>query len=74
MLPEDRVKIDETDGLDEAAKVPGSKDEPVNVEGVKGLEYAWTGVIGFTPDMVPLVGDIPGLKGQYVAAGYCGHG
>lgn len=27
-----------------------------------------------TPDALPFVGDIPGKKGQYVAAGYNGHG
>jgi hypothetical protein len=27
-----------------------------------------------TPDFVPFVGPIPGKKGQYVAAGYNGHG
>lgn len=27
-----------------------------------------------TPDALPFVGDIPGKKGQFVAAGYNGHG
>jgi glycine/D-amino acid oxidase-like deaminating enzyme len=58
-------------------------------EEAKGLEYAWTGIIGMvcphvatmnrthftqTPDALPFIGDIPEKKGQYVAAGYNGHG
>lgn len=56
-----------------AAATPGTKDE-ADDNGTLGLEYAWTGIIGFTPDMVPLVGELPGKEGQFVAAGYCGHG
>ncbi|CAK9783596.1 unnamed protein product [Cutaneotrichosporon oleaginosum] len=41
-----------------------------NPGGMQGAE-AWTGIIGFTRDMVPLVGEV---EGQYVAVGYCGHG
>lgn len=73
LLPGDRVKLGE-DSLDDAAKVHGNKDEAMDAPGVQGLDYAWSGVIGFTPDMVPLVGDVPGKQGQFVAAGYCGHG
>lgn len=39
-----------------------------------GFEYAWSGIIGCTPDLVPLVGERVGYKGQYMAVGYNGHG
>lgn len=58
--------------------------------GAKGFEYSWTGIIGMvsfelgyqrgkrltwqTPDAVPFIGDVPDKPGQYVAAGYNGHG
>jgi glycine/D-amino acid oxidase-like deaminating enzyme len=34
----------------------------------------WTGIIAMTPDSVPMVGPIDGLEGQYVCAGFNGHG
>ncbi|WWC58190.1 uncharacterized protein I303_100726 [Kwoniella dejecticola CBS 10117] len=40
----------------------------------KGYEYSWTGIIGMTPDSVPFVGSVPGKPGQYIGAGYNGHG
>ncbi|WVQ62711.1 uncharacterized protein L199_000859 [Kwoniella botswanensis] len=40
----------------------------------KGYEYSWTGIIGMTPDSVPFIGSVPGRPGQYVGAGYNGHG
>lgn len=40
----------------------------------EGLDYAWTGIIGMTPDSVPLVGAIKELPGQYICAGFNGHG
>lgn len=40
----------------------------------EGLEHAWTGIIGMTPDSVPLVGAIDELPGQYISAGFNGHG
>lgn len=40
----------------------------------KGYKYSWTGIIGKTPDAVPLVGPVPGKDGQFCAGGYNGHG
>ncbi|KAK4688190.1 hypothetical protein P7C73_g1922, partial [Tremellales sp. Uapishka_1] len=40
----------------------------------KGFDHAWAGIIAMTPDAVPFVGPIPGKEGQFVAAGYNGHG
>ncbi|KEF62115.1 uncharacterized protein A1O9_00087 [Exophiala aquamarina CBS 119918] len=40
----------------------------------EGLDHAWTGIIAMTPDSVPLVGPIDELRGQYICAGFNGHG
>jgi gamma-glutamylputrescine oxidase len=38
------------------------------------IEHEWTGIMGFTPDRAPLVGPLPGSPGEYLAAGFHGHG
>lgn len=38
------------------------------------VDHRWAGIMGFTPDLFPLVGQVPGYDGVYVAAGYSGHG
>lgn len=40
----------------------------------EGLDHSWTGVISMTPDSVPFVGAIESLPGQYICAGFNGHG
>lgn len=40
----------------------------------EGLKYAWTGTIAVTPDRVPFVGPLEGLDGQWICAGFNGHG
>jgi glycine/D-amino acid oxidase-like deaminating enzyme len=40
----------------------------------EGLEHVWTGILGMTPDHVPLIGPIDGLDGQWICAGFNGHG
>ena len=40
----------------------------------EGFGYNWSGIIGRTLDGVPMVGEIPGMKGQWICAGHCGHG
>lgn len=37
-------------------------------------ENVWTGVMGWTSDSMPHIGEVPGKKGQYIAAGFNGHG
>jgi gamma-glutamylputrescine oxidase len=34
----------------------------------------WAGIWGTTPDLIPLVGPVPGREGVWVAGGYSGHG
>ena len=38
------------------------------------VEQEWTGIMGFTPDRAPLIGPMPGSPGEFVAAGFHGHG
>ncbi|KAJ5348728.1 hypothetical protein MYU51_006903 [Penicillium brevicompactum] len=40
----------------------------------EGFDYAWTGILGITRDSVPVVGAVDGLEGQWVCAGFNGHG
>ncbi|XXG97825.1 hypothetical protein Hte_004139 [Hypoxylon texense] len=40
----------------------------------EGLLHTWTGIIGMTTDSVPFVGGIGGLPGQWICAGFNGHG
>ncbi|KAH6950722.1 FAD dependent oxidoreductase-domain-containing protein [Fusarium avenaceum] len=52
--------------------------EPQWGEGSK-LVKSWTGILGFTGDLMPLVGRVPGSQvqkdsGEWMAAGFCGEG
>jgi gamma-glutamylputrescine oxidase len=38
------------------------------------IEHRWAGIMGFTPDALPLVGEVPDEESIYIAAGYSGHG
>ena len=38
------------------------------------ISHRWAGIFALTQDMLPLVGQVPGRDGLWVAAGYSGHG
>ena len=38
------------------------------------VTHRWAGLLGFTPDLLPLVGPLAGRDGVWVALGYSGHG
>src|SRR5205807_2055998 len=38
------------------------------------ITHRWAGIMGFTPDSLPLVGPVPGRSGLFVCGGYTGHG
>lgn len=38
------------------------------------VTHRWAGVMGFSPDGLPLVGRVPEMPGVYVCGGYTGHG
>jgi glycine/D-amino acid oxidase-like deaminating enzyme len=39
-----------------------------------GLRRGYTGVYDCSPDLQPLLGGVPGVRGVYVAVGFSGHG
>jgi gamma-glutamylputrescine oxidase len=36
--------------------------------------HRWVGIVGYTDDLLPFVGEVPGSPGLYAAGGYSGHG
>jgi len=38
------------------------------------VTHRWVGIVGYTEDQLPFVGEVPGRPGLYVAGGYSGHG
>jgi gamma-glutamylputrescine oxidase len=38
------------------------------------IERRWSGTMGFSPDGLPVLGDVPGVPGAVYAAGFTGHG
>ncbi|EJD51150.1 FAD dependent oxidoreductase [Auricularia subglabra TFB-10046 SS5] len=40
----------------------------------EGLQLAWSGVIGTALEGVPFIGEVPGKLGQWICAGFGGHG
>lgn len=40
----------------------------------EGFMHVWTGIVGETPDAVPFIGPIDGMEGQWICAGFNGHG
>jgi hypothetical protein len=38
----------------------------------EGLARVWTGILGWSVDLVPLVGEVPGRRGLWVSMGYNG--
>ena len=52
--------------LDAHLRLLGAESLPVT--------HRWAGVMGFSPDGLPLVGAVPGAPGLHVCGGYTGHG
>ena len=38
------------------------------------VDQIWTGIMGYTSDQLPSVGEVPGREGCFIAAGFVGHG
>lgn len=51
-----------------------SSDNTSDKDNSVRIEHEWIGIMGFTPDRNPLVGPLATRPGEYVAAGYTGHG
>ncbi|KAJ7185227.1 DAO-domain-containing protein [Mycena filopes] len=39
-----------------------------------GAEYAWSGILGMSADNLPFIGKVPDRRGQWICAGFHGHG
>ncbi|KIW04742.1 uncharacterized protein PV09_04471 [Verruconis gallopava] len=54
----------------------GMLNLPGKTDGLSELkaDYAWSGIMGFSRDALPWVGQIPGQRGLWICAGYTGHG
>ncbi|KAB8259697.1 FAD dependent oxidoreductase [Aspergillus pseudonomiae] len=61
------------DALQSFGKIFPDFDSANTMHG-EGLDHAWTGIIAMTTDSVPFVGAIESLPGQYICAGFNGHG
>jgi glycine/D-amino acid oxidase-like deaminating enzyme len=57
----------------EYTKIFPGRDGNANRHG-EGAEHYWSGIIAMTPDSVPMVGAIDGKPGQWICAGFNGHG
>ncbi|KAH9833162.1 FAD dependent oxidoreductase [Rhodofomes roseus] len=46
------------------------------MEGLEELEatHQWTGIMGYSRDNMPWIGEVPDTKGVWLAAGFTGHG
>ncbi|KAJ7167418.1 FAD dependent oxidoreductase [Mycena crocata] len=64
-------KVIEEDCLAKFKQVFSDWGEEVQGE---GHEFGWTGILGLTKDAVPFIGPVPSLPGQFVIAGFNGHG
>lgn len=61
----DRLQVDETHRR-ACRLLPALQGAPVTA--------AWAGYIDSTPDGIPAIGEVPGLPGLILAAGFSGHG
>ncbi|KAJ6612709.1 FAD dependent oxidoreductase [Mycena sp. CBHHK59/15] len=64
-------KLIEEDCLKNLKQVFSDWGEEVQGE---GHEFGWTGILGLTKDAMPFIGPVPSLPGQFVIAGFNGHG
>jgi glycine/D-amino acid oxidase-like deaminating enzyme len=76
LTPTQEVGTDDDTVLDERVSAGLRAFLPAHFPALRDVrvEREWTGVMGFTPDRAPLVGPVPGSPGEYVAAGFHGHG
>lgn len=47
--------------------------QTLNLPHVK-ITNRWAGIMGFTSDSLPLIGQLPGIPNSFMAGGYTGHG
>jgi glycine/D-amino acid oxidase-like deaminating enzyme len=74
-----RLAIEEEVGIEDRlhARIQDGLDAYLRHLGVPAstpVTHRWSGIMGFTPDRLPLIGPVVGRDGMYVAGGYSGHG
>lgn len=57
-----------------ARYLPGVEEVAQQLRRGEGDYQVWSGIVGLTPDLVPLVGEVEGSQGQWIFAGCNGHG
>lgn len=74
--PMQEVNNDDDGSLDPNVSAGLRKFLPSHFPALRGIEVEqeWTGIMGYTPDFNPLVGPLPNRPGEYIAAGFSGHG
>lgn len=67
---------EDTDVLETTAAIQDRLDALLEqlVGGRPRVTHRWAGIWGTTPDLLPLVGPVPGRESVWVAGGYSGHG
>ena len=70
------LETEDTDVVATTEVIQQRLDELVErlVGGPPRVTSRWAGIWGTTPDLLPLVGPVPGRDGVWVAGGYSGHG
>jgi glycine/D-amino acid oxidase-like deaminating enzyme len=70
------LAAEETDVVATTELIQGRLDELVErlVGSRPRITHRWAGIWGTTPDLMPLVGAVPGRDGVWIAGGYSGHG
>jgi glycine/D-amino acid oxidase-like deaminating enzyme len=76
LKPEQEVGIDDDSTIDPSISnglkefLPQHFPELSNIQ----IDKEWTGILGFSQDNNPLIGPLPHRQGEYIAAGFSGHG
>jgi gamma-glutamylputrescine oxidase len=70
------LETEDTDVIATTAAIQQGLDDLAErlVGGRPEVTKRWAGIWGTTPDLLPLVGPVPGRDGVWVAGGYSGHG
>ncbi|KAK5236388.1 hypothetical protein LTR47_002339 [Exophiala xenobiotica] len=71
------------DNTDDSQLIPGAREYFTgymqrHFHGWEGTDaqitHIWTGIMGYSADLMPWVGEVPNRKGVFVSAGFTGHG
>ena len=70
------LATEETDAVETTTLIQARLDALVErlTGRLPNVTHRWAGIWGTTPDLMPLVGPVPGREGVWVAGGYSGHG